>query len=173
MKNVIKGLPKITKWYDRDDDKLSNQEKKKRRQMDYSEWDPEDHESYEDEKPNIMIIEADSFIQRRLRAILKDLCAVSYEFSIENALELLEDDNYALVITSLDWPDYHNEKAILEAIRGLTGYEEVPVIAIGSENDPDSASDYLMLGYDAYFALPFDPWLVRKAVGNILDLELW
>ena len=43
MKNVKKALPKITKWYERDDDQLSNKEKKRRRQMDYSEWDTEDH----------------------------------------------------------------------------------------------------------------------------------
>ena len=173
MKNVKKALPKITKWYERDDDQLSNKEKKRRRQMDYSEWDTEDIAPYEDEKPNIMIIEADSYTQRRLRAILKDLCEVSTEFSIENALELLEEDSYDLIITSLDWPDFTNEKAIFEAIKGLTGYEEVPVIAIGSDNKSNTASEYLMFGYEAYFVSPFDPWLVRKAVSNILELDLW
>ena len=173
MKNAKKALPKITKWYERDDDQLSNKEKKKRRQMNDSEWDIGDLDPNEDEKPNIMIIEADSYIQRRLRAILKDLCMVSSEFSIENALELLEEDSYDLVITSLDWPDYHNEKAIFEAIKGLTGYEEVPVIALGSDDESNTASEYLMLGYEAYFVLPFDPWQVRKAVGNILELDLW
>ena len=76
---------------------------------------------------------------------------------MENALELLENDSYDLVITSLDWPVFHDERAILESIKSLAGYEEVPVIAIGSENDSKTAGEYILLGYDAYFVLPFDP----------------
>ena len=48
-----------------------------------------------------------------------------------------------------------------------------PLSLLDLKMTPTTASDYLMLGYDAYFVLPFDPWLVRKAVGNILELELW
>ena len=130
-------------------------------------WSSYDDSSDDEDKLLVLVIEGDSFVQRKLRNALKDMCEITSVFTMEDALNMLEEDSYDLVITSLDWLVYHDEKAILESIQGLDGYADVPVIGIGYEEDPHLADQCRAAGFEAYFALPLDPWLIRRAITTL------
>ena len=122
-------------------------------------------------RQRVMIIEGDSYVLRRLRSTLKDLFQVQTESAIENALEELEKTHFDLVITSLDWPIFQDESDILQAIKELFGYWDVPIVAIGYEPDSKTRSEYMDMGFEEYFTRPLDPWLIRQSIIEILHID--
>src|SRR5262245_6905231 len=102
----------------------------------------------------VLVVEDDRYgsevVMRMLkhREIDADLAGTA-----EQALTLLGQNDYSLVITDLALPKMDGW-GLLEAIRDNPQYEHIPVVAITAFHDAKVAREALGAGFKAYFSKP-------------------
>ena len=89
--------------------------------------------------------------------------------SADRMFELLPAVKPALILLDINMPGMSGMEA-LKILKNTDGYENIPVIFLTSNDDPDSEMDGLSRGAVDYITKPFDPQLLRKRVEIHLTL---
>ena len=117
--------------------------------------------------PKILIVDDDQVALRNLRHILdKEGCEVATSPTGLRAMELLEEEEYDLVLTDLRMPMVDGME-ILERTRHL--YPDSEVIMITGYAKKDSATEAIKAGAYNYIVKPYKLDEVRKVVREALE----
>lgn len=125
----------------------------------------------------ILIVDDDHTLLEQAEQILSGRYHISLAASGAQALHYLQSGQGAdLILLDILMPDMDGYET-LEAIRGLSGYEDVPVVYLTSVSDPESEIKGLNIGAADYITKPFHPKVLltrvesRLRTGNRLDEE--
>ena len=121
-------------------------------------------------KQKIMIVDDAEINRQILMAILGD----KYEYvQAENgcqAVHMLQHDlTIDLILLDINMPEM-NGFQMLERMNKFHWIDEIPVIMISSEEKRDIIERAYILGAEDYIRRPFDAFIVRRRVQNILNL---
>jgi DNA-binding NtrC family response regulator len=117
--------------------------------------------------PKILIVDDDQVALRNLRHILvKEGCEVATSLTGLRAMELLEEEEYDLVLTDLRMPMVDGME-ILERTRHL--YPDSEVIMITGYAKQDSAIEAIKAGAYNYLVKPYKLDEFRKVVREALE----
>ena len=123
-----------------------------------------------DIRPKIMIVDDAEINRQMLMAILGE----EYEYvQAENgreAIHMLQQDLMVdLMLLDINMPEM-NGFQVLERMNKLQWINEIPVIMISSEEKKDIIERAYIFGAEDYIRRPFDAFIVRRRVQNILNL---
>ena len=76
--------------------------------------------------------------------------------SAREALTLAQRERFDLVISDISMPEMDGY-ALIKALRSLSGYSEVPMIAITGCSEYEDRAKALAAGFDAHVKKPIDP----------------
>ena len=121
-------------------------------------------------KTKIMIVDDAEMNREILMAILGD----EYEYvQAENgrqAIHILQQDmNIDLMLLDINMPEM-NGFQVLDRMNTFHWINDIPVIMISSEEKKDVIERAYILGAEDYIRRPFDAFIVRRRVQNILNL---
>ena len=121
-------------------------------------------------KTKIMIVDDAEMNREILMAILGD----EYEYvQAENgrqAIHILQQDmNIDLTLLDINMPEM-NGFQVLDRMNTFHWINDIPVIMISSEEKKDVIERAYILGAEDYIRRPFDAFIVRRRVQNILNL---
>ena len=116
-------------------------------------------------KRRILIVDDDPLIRTLITVSLADLGEVVDAIGGYNALALLKNSKFDLVLLDWDMPKMSGLK-VLKTIR-RRGHE-VPVIMVTGEADREHVVTAMQSGASDYVVKPFDMDIVREKVGKFL-----
>ena len=121
-------------------------------------------------KAKIMIVDDAEMNREILMVILGD----EYEYvQAENgrqAIHILQQDmNINLILLDINMPEM-NGFQVLDRMNTFHWINDIPVIMISSEEKKDVIERAYILGAEDYIRRPFDAFIVRRRVQNILNL---
>lgn len=121
-------------------------------------------------KAKIMIVDDAEMNREILMVILGD----EYEYvQAENgrqAIHILQQDmNIDLMLLDINMPEM-NGFQVLDRMNTFHWINDIPVIMISSEEKKDAIERAYILGAEDYIRRPFDAFIVRRRVQNILNL---
>ncbi|MFQ9387671.1 MAG: response regulator [Coprococcus sp.] len=121
-------------------------------------------------KAKIMIVDDAEMNREILMVILGD----EYEYvQAENgrqAIHILQQDmNIDLMLLDINMPEM-NGFQVLDRMNTFHWINDIPVIMISSEEKKDVIERAYILGAEDYIRRPFDAFIVRRRVQNILNL---
>jgi len=85
----------------------------------------------------------------------------------KEALAMLEQQRYALVLLDLMMPDLNGDE-VLSAIKSNPDTRDIAVIILSSESDTDRVSTCIQLGADDYLQKPFNATILRARIAAAL-----
>jgi CheY-like chemotaxis protein len=96
--------------------------------------------------------------------------AVTCAESGQEALQLLgvPGARVCAMVTDLNMPILDGFDLIAR-VRSDRRYAGMPIIAVSGDTDPRTPERVTRLGVDAFFAKPYSPAIVRRALENLLD----
>jgi two-component system, cell cycle response regulator len=122
--------------------------------------------------PGILIIEHDAQMCRLLETILsgsdREVIALG---SAAEALAVLEDRQFSLIILDLSLPDTDGRNFLM-LLRERSATAAVPVIVLSGINGPQPKTECFALGADAYFEKPLAPEVLKAAVSARLHRSI-
>ena len=85
----------------------------------------------------------------------------------EKAWQLLEKERVSAIITDLHMPHMDGFE-LIERIRAAARLDNVAIIVVSGDSDPETPERVRRLGADAYFAKPYSPAAVRDTLERLL-----
>ena len=120
-----------------------------------------------DYTPGILIVDDDEDVLLLLSHLLGgDSHKISYARNGQEALDMVKEQSFSLVITDMVMPEM-NGLTLSKEIRKITPQTEV--IIMTSYGDVDSYIDAVEAGVYDYFHKPFDFELFRETVNRIME----
>ena len=119
----------------------------------------------------ILVVDDDPINIRNAVRILKDDYKVNYATSGKSALELVKKNTPDLILLDLHMPEM-NGFEVLDELKGLDEYKDIPVIFLTADSDQDTEVRGLKAGASDFIAKPFKDEIVRQRVGRILTLSM-
>lgn len=108
------------------------------------------------------------------RAVLKDLFETKFEIveakNGREALEILKEDmdDIAIILLDMIMPEMSGDEFLMEKNK-LEAANNIPVVIISAEKDPDIQLNMLRLGVNDYITKPFDNGITEQRVENVLE----
>jgi diguanylate cyclase (GGDEF)-like protein len=116
------------------------------------------------ELPRILIVEDDAQMSRLLETILSGTDReVAAARSAREALEILEDHQFELIILDLSLPDTDGRNFLM-LLRERSATSGTPVIVLSGITGSQPKTECFALGADAYFEKPIAPEVLKAAV---------
>jgi putative two-component system response regulator len=114
----------------------------------------------------VLVVDADERARHLLGSVLD---GAGYEWAsangAEEALELLDGNDFALILSDVRMPD-HSGPGLVEDV--LSGHPDLVAVLVTENNDPEVAKKALDFGAYGYISKPFTPSEVVIAVANAL-----
>lgn len=119
----------------------------------------------------ILIVEDSATTRALIRAVIDetgDFETVEASSGFD-ALKLLPQQNYDLVITDINMPDI-NGLELISFIRNNPRYTHLPIVIVSTERSDEDKKRGIALGANAYVAKPFKSFelqeIIKKTVGS-------
>lgn len=117
----------------------------------------------------ILIVEDSSTTRALLRAVideLDDFETVEASTGFE-ALKMLPQQEYDLIITDINMPDI-NGLELINFVRGNTRYSHLPIIIVSTERSEEDKKRGMALGATAYVTKPFKSVELQAVIKKII-----
>ena len=120
----------------------------------------------------VLIVENDPINMLIARKFLEPSFDVEYTFSGEKALEMVEEKWYDVIIMDINLgEDTLDGIEAMKIIRQMEGRQSIQIFAITSYAMPEDKDKFLGLGFDKYFAKPYDKNLLIKEIQSVMVKE--
>lgn len=128
-------------------------------------------ETFQSEKPSILIVDDSEMNRVILNEMLKDECRVLEADNGRAALDMVDryGDELSLVLLDIVMPGMNGFEVLGELSR-RTVADSLPIIMISSEDSDDVVLRAYELGASDYINRPFDARVVRRRVSNTIRL---
>ncbi len=121
---------------------------------------------------SILVIDDSESTRRLVRTVLEDLSEDIMVHEASNGLEALKvlpQENFSLIITDINMPDV-NGLEFINFVRKTAQFKDIPIIIISTERTEEDVKRGLSLGADAYLTKPFSPEDIQEKVIQLLGL---
>ena len=118
----------------------------------------------------ILIVEDSETMRSLLTSSLEELdvpVKITEAASGFDALRLLPQEDFDLVVTDINMPDI-NGLELVSFVRSNERFRSTPVVIVSTERSERDRDKGLELGADAYLVKPFDPDALREVVSGLL-----
>ncbi len=113
----------------------------------------------------VLIVENDPINMLIARKFLEPIFDVECTFSGEKALEMVEEKWYDVIIMDINLgEDTLDGIEAMKRIRLMEGREDIQIFAITSYAMPEDKDKFISLGFDRYFAKPYDKNLLIREI---------
>lgn len=102
------------------------------------------------------------------RQLEKENYQVATTYSGEQALKLIETNEYDLILLDLLMPELDGSQ-VLEIIKNNPQFKHIPVIMISALDEIDSIVRCIEIGAEDYLPKPFNPVLLKARIGASLE----
>jgi len=125
-----------------------------------------------EEMKKVLVIDDSESTRRLVRTILEDLSEDIFVYEASSgieALKVLPQQDFALIITDINMPDV-NGLELINFIRKAEQFKKIPIIIISTEKTQEDVRRGLALGANAYLTKPFSPSEIQDKVSQLLGL---
>ncbi len=125
------------------------------------------HESY---SPHVLLVEDNPLNIEVVQKFLSKTCNV---FAARNgiaAINLCKEHDYSLIMIDINLGQGMNGTEVLDEIKKLSKYENVPIIALTGYASESNKKEFLAQGFTHYLAKPFEKSILIKLIRNVLSL---
>jgi len=119
----------------------------------------------------ILIVEDSSTTRALIRAVideLGDFDTVEASSGFE-ALKMLPQQEYDLIITDINMPDI-NGLELINFVRNNARYRHIPIIIVSTERSEEDKKRGMALGATAYVTKPFKSFELQETIEKIIGL---
>lgn len=121
---------------------------------------------------SILIVEDSATTRSLIRAIIEEMgddfstteAATGFE-----ALKLLPQEEFSLIITDINMPDI-NGLELINFVKNNPRYNHIPLIIVTTEKSNEDKERGLALGASDYVTKPFKPEELQGAITKVLNL---
>lgn len=96
---------------------------------------------------------------------MKDLRQIYFAVSFEQALPLLQSNNFDFIVMDLNLQGDYNGLDILKIIKTMPDYENIPVIAVTAYLLPEDKNNFILAGFNDFISKP----VFREKLINSLE----
>ena len=117
----------------------------------------------------ILIVEDSSTTRALIRAVIDELgdFETAEASSGFEALKMLPQQEYDLIITDINMPDI-NGLELINFVRSNARYSHVPIIIVSTERSEEDKKRGMALGATAYVSKPFKSLELQEAIQKII-----
>ncbi|MCX4189730.1 response regulator [Methylophaga sp. OBS3] len=127
-------------------------------------------ESYDAANLRVLLVDDSLTARNHIGRVLQDL-GIGYVAKAESgdaAINLLQEDDFDLVITDLNMPGMDGQ-ALTQYIRNELGNSFIPVLMVTSEQNETRLGQVQQAGISALLDKPFEPQSIRETLHRVLD----
>ncbi|MCX6158738.1 MAG: response regulator [Ignavibacteriae bacterium] len=107
------------------------------------------------EKPNILYVEDDLDAALLVKTNAKNMCNIDIISTGEEAVEVVKNKKYTAVLMDINLGTGMNGINTADEIRKITGYENVPIVAITAFAMVGDKEEFMEKGFTSYLSKPF------------------
>ncbi len=120
--------------------------------------------------PDILYVEDDAMSVELVRILLKNICNLDIAKKAEEAIELVRNKKYDLILLDINLGMGMSGIEIIEKVRETDNYAKIPIIAVTALAMKDDKDYFLSKGCDYYISKPFSKSefldLIKKALSQ-------
>ncbi len=120
-------------------------------------------------KNKILVVEDNTETQLIIKVNLRDIYDVELTDNIDDAISLIKNNNFDLVLLDINLGNSDDGRDILDMIKKEPEYSNIPVIIITAYDIDDDEKDLLMRLSCDYLEKPLDKEVLRDAIGSCLS----
>jgi len=120
---------------------------------------------------NILMVENDIHSQEVTKLFLKDCSRMSFADTGEEALELVNKNNYDLILLDINLGTGISGKEVVREIRKLEKYKNTPIVAVTAFAMRGDRDEFIQAGCSHYISKPFNRHAIRKLIKGIVDAD--
>lgn len=121
----------------------------------------------QEQAKHILLVEDDDTNRKLVRIVLGDGYRISEAASVEQALDLLQQEKPDLLLLDIRLGD-GSGLDVIRAVRADPAFDQVPALAITAQAMKDDESRFLAAGFDAYLSKPIDTRRLPQVVERFL-----
>lgn len=121
----------------------------------------------QEQAKHILLVEDDDTNRKLVRIVLGDGYRISEAASVEQALDLLQQEKPDLLLLDIRLGD-GSGLDVIRAVRADPAFDQVPALAITAQAMKDDESRFLAAGFDAYLSKPIDTRRLPEVVEHFL-----
>ena len=126
-----------------------------------------DRDSDEESKPTVLVVVDDIQVAEYMRSLLSPNYKVVTRFDAASALEWLNENIPALIISDVVMPGTDGYE-LCRTIKHDLRFSHIPVILLTAKATPENQVVGLEAEADAYITKPFDPAVLTSQIGSLL-----
>ena len=126
-----------------------------------------DLDSDEESKPTVLVVDDDIQVAEYMRSLLSPNYKVVTRFDAASALEWLNENIPALIISDVVMPGTDGYE-LCRTIKHDLRFSHIPVILLTAKATPENQVEGLEAEADAYITKPFDPAVLTSQIGSLL-----
>lgn len=118
----------------------------------------------------VLLVDDSKLAQKHITRVLESMGIINIDVAANgaDAIRLLEDEGYDLVITDYNMPEMDG-KELAHTIRMTESISHIPVLMVASDADQPQLANITQEGVDAICDKVFEPETLRRLLHNILD----
>lgn len=121
----------------------------------------------QEQAKHILLVEDDDTNRKLVRIVLGRGYRISEAASVEQALDLLQQEKPDLLLLDIRLGN-GNGLDVIRAVRADPAFDQVPVVAITAQAMKDDESRFLAAGFDAYLRKPIDTRQLPQVVERFI-----
>ncbi len=122
--------------------------------------------------PNVLLVEDNDMNSKLTRVFLKDIYNVDAVADAASALHLINEKSYDLILMDINLGEGLNGVDVVEQIRKIDKYENIPVIALTGYALNLDRANFLSCGFTHYLAKPFDKKQLIDMLNDAVPVSL-
>ena len=124
--------------------------------------------SYDENMPNILLVEDDLSNAGVVKYLLQGICNLDIVASGEEALDMVIQKQYTVILMDIDLGRGINGIEATKQIRKITGYEDLPIVAVTALAMQGQKEMFLAEGCSHYISKPFDAKTLLNLIKELL-----
>jgi CheY-like chemotaxis protein/nitrogen-specific signal transduction histidine kinase len=122
-------------------------------------------------KPCILVVEDTPEIEMLVEYMLSDFYEVATVSHEAAALALARDRRFDLVLMDINLGSARTGVDVMEALREMPGYRDVPIVAMTAYALLEDRTRFLQAGFDGYLSKPFTLQQAMDTIGQLLLVD--
>jgi len=117
----------------------------------------------------VLVADENEEVHTLIEYVLSPYFDIEYTSDYLAAVQRAQEIQYDVVLLDTDLADLGSAAEALAPIRGLKGYDKVPVVALDPHPVHGGEVHFLSVGYDECLQKPLDKRLLLETMGNVLS----
>lgn len=120
------------------------------------------------EKPQILIVDDDKASRDITRLFLREMCEIDVAEDGATALKMAGEKKYAAILMDIGLGREMSGLEATKRIRQITGYENIPIVAVTAYAMKGDKEEFLNAGCTHYLSKPFESNVIKSLMKDVL-----